>query len=469
MTSIGGRAGGDHHLKGPAHVLVVDDEPAIRRSLARALLARGLTVDTAESGAAALDLLRTRAVDAVLLDREMPELDGLSVLAQLRQKHPDVEVVLMLSVGDPDTDAALRAGAYAVVTKPFPTPDAAVPAVERAAERRRLVERTRALSKQLAEHEQLGEIVGSSPRLVELVRRASTAAASSAPVLVMGERGTGKGLLARAVHRRSSRARLPLVVLAPGELGEDAVLSELAAALDAAEGGTLLIDDLGTLPRTAQVELSRALQQRPRRADVRMIATALPDLRDQVASGAFREDLFHGLAAVLLEVPPLRRRREDVPLLAYHFLARFAAREGKSIRKIAGEALKTLRQHDWPGNVGELQRTLEHAVVMARGEAILVADLPLRHDADAGEDDERDADDDARSDGEPPLPLIAGQEVLDLPYPEAKEQAMAAFDRIYVARRLELASGNVSEAARLAGMDRSNFRRLVKKARGREA
>ena len=459
MTPLGGRAGGDLQPSGPAHVLVVDDEPALRRSLARALIGRGLTVDTAESGAAALDLVRTRAVDAVLLDRDMPELDGLAVLVHLRRHHPDVEVVMMLSIGDPDAAAALRAGAYAVVTKPLPTPESAVPAVERAAERRRLVERARALEKQLAEHEQLGEIVGSSPRMVELLRRASTAAASSAPVLIMGERGTGKRLLARAVHRRSNRARIPLVVLAPGELGEDALLSELASALDAADGGTLLLDDLGALPRAAQAELFRVLTG-PRRADVRMIATALPDLREQVASGAFREDLFYGLAAVLLEVPPLRRRREDVPLLAYHFLGRFAAREGKAIRKIASEALKTLRQHDWPGNVGELQRALEHAVVMARGESIVVADLPLGREDEESDDDARDGD------GEPRL--VAGQEVLDLPYPEAKEQALAAFDRVYCERRMEQAGANVSEAARLAGMDRSNFRRLLKKVRGRD-
>jgi DNA-binding NtrC family response regulator len=444
----------------PAHVLVVDDEPATRRALARALLARGLTVDTAESGAAALDLVRTRSIDAVLLDRDMPEMDGLHALGQLRRHHPDVEVVLMIAIDDPDPAAGLRAGAYAVVAKPLPAPESAVAPVERAAERRRLVERARTLEKQLAEHEQLGEIVAGSPRMVDLVRRAAAAAASSAPVVVMGERGTGKALLARAVHRRSGRARAPLVVLAPGELGEAAAQSELHAALEAAEGGTLLLLDLGALPRAAQADLTRALGSR--RADVRVIATALPDLRDKVAAGAFREDLFYGLAAVLLEVPPLRRRREDVPLLAYHFLGRLAAREGKTIRKITGEALRALRRHDWPGNVGELQRAVSHAVVMARGEAIGTADLPFGQEEEEEDDDAVGGGDDDGS------RLVAGREVLDRPYPEAKEEAMAAFDRVYVARRLDQAAGNVSEAARLAGMDRSNFKRILKKVRGRE-
>jgi DNA-binding NtrC family response regulator len=434
---------------------VVDDEPATRRALARALLARGLVVDTAESGAAALDLLRTRAVDAVLLDREMPELDGLAVLAELRRSHPAVEVVLMVSLGDHEVAAAaLRAGAYAVVSRPLPGPEAAIPPVERAIERRRLADRALALEKQLAEHEQLGEIVGSSPRMVELLRRVTAASASSAPVLVLGERGTGKGLLARALHRRSNRARAPLLVMSPAELREEAAVAELAAALEQAEGGTLLLDDLGALPREAQAALLRALAG-PMGRGVRVIATALPGLREQVARGELREDLFYRLAAVLLEVPPLRRRREDIPLLAYHFLSRSAAREGKTIRRIAVDALRALRDNPWPGNVGELRGAVEHAVVMARGEVILSADLPLgRPDEDAGDD------------ADPPL--LADAEVLELPYAEAKDQAVSAFDRAYVERRMKHTGGNVSEAARLAGMDRSNFRRLLKKVRGRD-
>jgi DNA-binding NtrC family response regulator len=437
---------------------VVDDEPALRRSLARALLARGFSVDTAESGQAALDLLRTRPIDAVLLDREMPDVEGLPVLAHLRRHHPEVEVVLMVPLGDPETAAAaLPSGAYAIVGRPLPAPEAVVPPVERAAERRRILSRMRALEQQIAEHEQLGEIVGSSPRMVEILRRATTAAASSAPVLVLGERGTGKRLLGRVVHRRSNRARAPLVVLGPGELGEEAATTELAAALEQAEGGTLLVDDLGALPRAAQAELlGRALTD-PRRADVRVIATALPELREQVARGTFRKDLFYGLATVLLEVPPLRRRREDVPLLAYHFLGRFAAREGKAIRRIAAEALKLLRAHAWPGNVEELRRAVEHATVMARGDVILPGDLLIgKEDEDRGEDDGAPA-------------LIADGEALELSYAEAKDRAVAAFDEAYVERRMKRTGGNVSEAARLSGLDRSNFRRLLKKVRGREA
>jgi DNA-binding NtrC family response regulator len=433
------------------HVLVVDDEPAARRSLARALMARGLVVDTAESGAAVLDLVRTRPIDAVLLDREMPDLDGLAVLAQLRRLHPEIEVVLMVALGDHEgAAAAIRGGAYGTVARPLASPEAAVPQVERAAERRLLLARTRALETQLAEHEQLGEIVGSSPRMVELLRRAAAAGTTTAPVLILGERGTGKDLLARAVHRRSNRARAPLVVWSAAELGEEAAVAGLAVAIAEAEGGTLIVDDLGTLPRAAQAELLHALAA-PRRADARIIAAALPELREQVARGELREDLFYRLAAVLLEVPPLRRRREDIPLLAYHFLSRCAAREGKEIRRITVETLRALRAHPWPGNVGELRGAVEHAVVMARGDAILPADLPIGHP------DERDDDE--------PVPV---GELFELPYAEAKDEAVASFDRAYVELRMKRTGGNVSEAARLAGMDRSNFRRLLKRVRGRD-
>jgi DNA-binding NtrC family response regulator len=189
-----------------------------------------------------------------------------------------------------------------------------------------------------------------------------------------------------------------------------------------------------------------------------VIASALPGLRDQVARGDFREDLFYGLAAVLLEVPPLRRRRDDIPLLAYHFLGRLAKREGKDIRRISGEALTALRRHAFPGNVGELERAIEHAVVMARGRVIQTADLPLGN-GEADDDQDR-----APSEGV----AFAEGEVMDLPYAEAKVRAVATFDQVYVTRCLEQAGGNVSEAARLAGLDRSNFRRLLKRMKGTE-
>jgi DNA-binding NtrC family response regulator len=438
-----------------ARVLVVDDEPAVRRALARALMERGFAVDTAEGGRAALDLLRTRPADVVLLDRSMPDMDGPSVLAGLREEHPGVAVVMMVPAGDDEAAAsALRAGAYDVVHKPVTAPELLCRPLERAAERRRLEVSLRAVEQRLLQHESLGEILSGSTRMAELDRRAASAASTSSPILVLGERGTGKELLARSIHRRSNRAREPLHILRLEGLPEDLAIAEILGALEISEGATLLLDDVGELGPSAQAALVRALADEARRRDVRMLATGLPELRERVKAGTFRQELFYRLSVIALEIPPLRRRRDDIPLLAYHFLSRFAPRAGKEIRRIGVEALRKLREHAWPGNVRELGSVIEHAVVMARGDVILPADLPLGHAVETDED------------AEPPGPaMIAGEEVFEMPYADAKDHAVEAFDQMYVDRLMKRAGGNVSEAARLAGMDRSNFRRILKKAR----
>ena len=438
-----------------ARVLVVDDEPAVRRAIARALMERGFAVDTAEGGRAALDLLRTRAVDVLLVDRSMPDMDGMSVLAGVRQDHPDVAVVMMVPAGDDEAAAAaLRAGAYDVVRKPVTAPELLARPLERAAERRRLEGSLRATEQKLLQHESLGEILSGSTRMAELDRRAAGAASTSSSILVLGERGTGKELLARSLHRRSNRAREPLHILRLSGLPEDLATAELLGALELAEGATLLLDDVGELGPSAQAALVRALGGEARRRDVRVLSTALPELRDRVKEGTFRQELFYRLSVIALEIPPLRRRRDDIPLLAYHFLSRFAPRAGKDIRRIGVEALRRLREHAWPGNVRELGSVMEHAVVMAKGDAILPADLPIGQAVEM--DDEE---------GEAAPATIASEELFEMPYADAKDHAVDAFDQAYVDRLMKRAGGNVSEAARLAGMDRSNFRRLVKKAR----
>jgi DNA-binding NtrC family response regulator len=452
----GSSSGGSNGREGSVRVLVVDDEPVVRRTIARALMARKIAVDTAEGGAAALDLLRARPIDAVLLDRAMPDLDGFAVLARMAEEHPDVEVVMMVPAAEPaSAERALRGGAYDVVYKPIDAPDTVARALAGGAARRRLRARIQGLTQRLSSQEPLGEIVVASPKMVELDRRASSAASTSSPVLVLGERGTGKELFARTMARRSNRSSAPVVVLRVAGLPEALTTSELAAKLDEADGATLILDDITDLPPAAQATLLRALSAEPRRSDVRVIATALPSLRDRVKEGAFREDLFYRLAVIPIEIPPLRKRRDDIPVLAYHFLARFSPRAGKSIRRIGVEALRKLREHAWPGNVRELAAVIEHAVVMAKGDVILPLDLPIA-------DPRADRDDD-----EPVGPeAIARGEVFEMPYASAKEKAVEAFDRAYTERLMARAGGNVSEAARLAGMDRSNFRRMMKRSNG---
>ncbi|MFT3768330.1 MAG: sigma-54 dependent transcriptional regulator [Minicystis sp.] len=454
MTVGVGAREGPKTFEGSARVLVVDDEPVVRRTLARALMGRGIAVDTAEGGAAALDLLRTRAIDAVLLDRAMPDMDGLAVLSRVRQEHPEVEIVMMVPAGDPGAaERALKGGAFDVVAKPIDAPDAVARSLERAAERRRLEGRVRALEQRLAAQDPLGEIIVASARMEEIDRRVSSAASTSSPVLLMGERGTGKELFARAIHRRSNRSDGKLHVLRLAGLPEALAAAELIGAIEEAEGGTLILDDIGELGAAAQAALARALgtgelhagSAQARRFDVRLVSTALPTLRDRVKEGTFREDLFYRLGVIPIEIPPLRRHRDDIPVLAYHFLSRFAPRAGKEIRRIGVEALRRLREHAWPGNVRELSAVIEHAVVMAKGDAILPLDLPIAEPNAAGDDDD---------DGEaPPATAIAGADVLELPYAEAKDRAVDVFDRAYVGRLMKRAGGNVSEAARLAGMD----------------
>ena len=452
----GSSPGGSNGLEGSARVLVVDDEPVVRRTIARALMARRIAVDTAEGGAAALDLLRARPVDAVLLDRAMPDLDGFAVLSRIAHEHPEVEVVMMVPAADSAAAArALREGAYDVAYKPIDAPDAVARSLERAAERRKLRARVRGLEQELSSQDPLGEIVVASPRMVELDRRASSAASTSSPVLLIGEHGTGKELFARAMVRRSNRSDEAVVALRLAGLPDALATAELAAALDAADGGTLILDDVTELPPAAQTMLLRAISGEARKADVRVIATALPSIRDRVKDESFREDLFYRLAVIPIEIPPLRKRRDDIPVLAYHFLARFAPRAGKSIRRIGVEALRKLREHAWPGNVRELAAVMEHAVVMAKGEVILPLDLPIAEDR-ADPDDQEQLGPQAIADGE----------VFEMPYASAKEKAVEVFDRAYAERLMARAGGNVSEAARLAGMDRSNFRRMMKRANG---
>ncbi|WP_437614856.1 sigma-54 dependent transcriptional regulator [Sorangium sp. So ce834] len=470
-----------------ARILLVDDEPSQRRNLARALV-RDFDVLTAEDGPAALGLLATTRVEAVLLDLAMPRMSGAEVLEQIKAAHPDVEVVVMAGHAELDAAvAAVRAGAYAFVTKPV-EPEAALSiAVERAIERRRLEARARALEERVGEHEQLGEVIASSAAMQDAYRRALGVASVAAPLLLVGERGTGKELVARAVHRRGPRAGRRFVAVdcsaLPAPRAEEELFGEGRGAspdggvggglIDAADGGTLFLDEVSALPLAAQARLLRVLTHgevagagaagaagEPRRADVRVIASTCADLRARAAAGEFREDLLYRLGVIVIELPPLRRRREDIALLASHFLQRCARRHGRGVARIGPEAARLLREHAWPGNVGELESAIEHAVLSARGDAILPVDLPPAVSGRAGPDRRppRDA-------------LVLPAQLCELPYAEAKERAIEAFDRIYIGRLLQRTGNNLSEAARQAGMDRSNFRRLKKKvaSRGDEA
>ncbi|MEJ7732881.1 MAG: sigma-54 dependent transcriptional regulator [Polyangiaceae bacterium] len=474
--AAGARAGVTAHRA----VLIVDDEASLRRSLARLLMARGFDVLTAEDGAAALTLLATTNIDVMLVDLIMPRMSGMAVLERVKQEHAEVEVVMMTAFGEVETAvAAVRAGADDFLTKPFAATEAVAHTLEKAAEHKRLVDRTRLLEQRLEQHEMFGELVGSSPRMQEVYRLALGVAPTTSTVLILGETGTGKELVARAIHQHSARADRPFRAINCGAIPEGLVESELfgstrgaftgaqdrAGLFELADKSTLFLDEIGDLPQMAQAKLLRALAQGEIRRvgasenktiDVRVIAATNVDLKERIAAGRFREDLFYRLNVIPIFLPPLRQRKEDIPLLAYHFLQKYARRAGREIKRISVEALRLLRDQPWPGNVRELENAIEHAVVMARGDSILPNDLPFQRARAAGGEDEPS----------PSSGPIFSADLCDMPYGDAKERANQSFDKTYVERLMQRTSNNVSEAARQAGMDRSNFRRLLKKVRG---
>ncbi len=379
-------------------VLVVDDEPANLASLERIFRREGMRVLCADGARAALELARTHRVQVVLTDLMMPGTSGLELMRALRQVAPDAEVVVMTAYGTVETAVqAMREGAYDFVEKPLKRMSI-VKSVRKAAERQSLVEENRTLKQEIVRLTRR-EIVGTSPALRRVLDVATQAAPSSATVLVLGESGTGKELLARFIHERSARARAPFVAVNCSAIPESILEAELfghergaftgavarrEGRFGKAAGGTLLLDEIGELSPAVQVKLLRVLQDGEyepvggdtTRADVRIVAATHKDLRAEVAAGRFREDLYYRLNVIAITAPPLRERREDVPLLVDHFLGVYCAKNHRARLGVSRAALDVLVDHAWPGNVRELENAIERAAVLCRADTIGVDDLP---------------------------------------------------------------------------------------------
>jgi two-component system response regulator HydG len=386
----------------PVRVLVVDDEPAAREVLSELLEQRGYEVHGVEGGEEALQLVDETPPDIVLSDLRMPNMDGIELLKRIHEKNPLMPVVVQTAVTAVDAAvAAIRAGAEDYLLKPVDI-DALVHCLERVVERREL----RAAMENLELHvlEQagagLGTLVGTSSAMQRVSRTARRVAGSRATVLIGGESGTGKGELARAIHRKSTRAAMPLVTLHCAALAESLLESELfghekgaftgadkrrIGRFEHANGGTLFLDEVGEIPKSTQVKLLRVLQERTLERvggneaieiDVRLIAATNRDLAVDVREGRFREDLFYRLNVVQIEMPPLRSRGSDVLLLAAHFLRRFADENNKTIDGYTDAAREKLVGYGWPGNVRELENAVERAVVLSEGRLIDDSDMP---------------------------------------------------------------------------------------------
>ncbi len=453
----------------PTRVLVVDDEAELLRAVARILKARGFDVGMAGNGLEALEILEKQDFDVMLVDLVMPGMTGLDLLTRAKSSHERLEVVIMTAFADVDTAvAAVKAGAYDFLTKPFPSSDTVALAVSKACEHGRLLDKTKRLEQELEVRERYGDIVGSSPPMLEVYRMIDSVAHSSSTVLLQGESGIGKELVARAIHNRGSRSSKPFVPVNCSAIPETLVESELFGHLrgsftgavttkmglfEAANGGTILLDEVGELLLSVQVKLLRVLQEgeikrvgatESVKIDVRVIAATNVDLYRAIQQGEFREDLYYRLNVIRIPIPPLRQRLDDIPVLAYHFLRKYALRSGRDIEKISIDAMQSLLSYSWPGNVRELENAIERSVVMAKGDTVTVSDLP-----DSVVKSER--------------LFVSHSASFDLPFAEAKKKMVENFERDYVKEVLRKAGGNVSEAARRAALDRSNFRRIIKK------
>jgi two-component system response regulator AtoC len=381
-------------------LLIVDDDDSLRESLALVLGAEGFEVALAADGDEALARLDDACPDIVLCDLRMPGRDGLALLPELARRRPDATLILMSAYGTEELALeAMRRGAYDYLAKPF-QPTEVLLAIKKAQERERLRRKSDLLARDVERAVGERPIVAASPGMIEVLELIERASEFKATVLLTGESGTGKEVLARAIHAQSPRRSEAFVAVNCGAIPEALLESELFGHAKGAftgadrarrglfveaDGGTLFLDEIGELPFALQVKLLRVLQEeevRPlgeaksRQVDVRVIAATARALEDEVAGGRFREDLFYRLNVLRVEVPPLRERREDIPLLVDHFLAQSRDSLGKPVRGVADDALARLVAHRWPGNVRELENVIERAVILAHSDQIGLRELP---------------------------------------------------------------------------------------------
>jgi two-component system response regulator HydG len=439
-------------------VLLVDDEPLLLRSLQRILRAAGHRIRTAESSQAAAPALADSDLDVVLLDLFLGRDSGIELLERWKRERPEVEVIVM--TGHASIESAvgcIQRGAFDYLAKPFDDVHRVRTTVGKAIERRRLVRRNRQLEEELKVRSTAPELVGNSPKMRALARTIHSLRRNESHVLITGESGTGKELVARAVHAASPRAAGELVPVDCGALPETIIESELfghekgaftgavgaPGLLRLADGGTLFLDEIGEVPPGVQAKLLRALQHKEVRpvgasftvpVDLRVVAATHRDLADLVAEGRFRADLFYRLNVVRIEVPPLRERRDDIPLLVHHFLDLHGSRA--PVDGIEDEALALLVACDWPGNVRELENAMESALALAPGPKLRVADFRV---ASRG-------------------PAPAGSAALN-----DVELSLEAYECSALQRALRESGGDAKAAARSLGIGRSTFYRKLAK------
>jgi DNA-binding NtrC family response regulator len=378
-------------------ILIADDEPNIRRVLEAVFTRDGHQVITAENGRKAMDVLSTTPdVDVLISDLIMPDMNGVELLEAARQINPGISVLMITAHGTIKSAVdAMRLGAFDYITKPFDMDEIKI-VVKKAMERKSLVDENKDLRQQLKTKYRFDNIVGNSPKMQEVFKLVERVADSRASVLVRGESGTGKELIARALHYNSSRAQNPFVAVACVALSEQLLESELfghekgsftgavgqkPGRFEMAHTGTLFLDEIGDIPGNVQMKLLRVLQEREFervgglktvKVDVRLVTATNQNLEKEVAEGNFREDLYYRLQVVQIFLPPLRERKEDIPLLAEHFIEKYNRENNKKVKFVGPEALEMMIKYRWPGNVRELENVMERAIVLAESSASLI-------------------------------------------------------------------------------------------------
>ncbi len=455
----------------PGMVLVVDDEPLMLRALGRILREDGHQLVLAESPDGADAALADPELDVALLDLVIGTASGLEMLDRIKRERPEIEVVVM--TGHASIESAVRCirrGAFDYLEKPFDDVHRVRTTVQKALERRRLLRRNRELEERLEGRARAPELIGHAPKMRRLIRTIDSLRHNESHVLIQGESGTGKELVARAIHATSRRHDGPFVPVDCGALPESIIESELfghergafTGAVGApglfrmAKGGTLFLDEIGELPVAMQAKLLRALQQKEVRpvggsgavpVDLRVVSATHRDLAAMVETNRFRMDLFYRLNVVRIEIPPLRERLEDVPLLVQHFLDK-QRRSGVVIDGVADDALARLMEHDWPGNVRELENVIESALALSKGPWLRAVDLPMGRNRRV-------------------LPRVisraAAQQGAGAPGLGSLPLSLDAYERSALERALLESGGNATDAARRLGIGRSTFYRKLGK------
>jgi DNA-binding NtrC family response regulator len=381
-------------------ILVVDDDQLVNEFIIETLTRSGYEMASASSGIEALEILDEREFDLVITDVRMPEMDGITLMTKIKENTPDTVVVVITAFGTvKNAVAAMKKGAYDYILKPC-SPDEITIVVDRALEHRRLSVENRELKAQIKQKYSFDNIVGQNRRLLDIFELIQTSAQSKATILLTGESGTGKELVAKAIHYNSPRKDKPFIRVNCAALQDNLIESELfghekgaftgairqnRGRFELADGGTLLLDEISEMPLQLQTKLLRVLQESefervgsgvPVKVDVRIIATSNRNLPDEVKNGKFREDLFYRLNVIAIEVPPLRARKDDVPLLVDHFIGKYNEEDGRQVEGISEKALGILSSYPWPGNVRELENLVHRAVVTCKEPILTHKDFP---------------------------------------------------------------------------------------------